>query len=157
LARRLVEAGVPFVTLYEGGWDHHRDIFPALRKRLPSFESTLATLIEDLDKRGMLERTMVIALGEFGRTPQVNSRGGRDHWSNAMSVLFAGGGTPGGQVVGATDRNGYSAVERVLAPENFVSTVYAKLGINPGKILYTPQGRPAHLVSDPTPIDELMG
>jgi hypothetical protein len=157
LARRLVEAGVPFVTLYEGGWDHHRDIFPALRKRLPTFENTVATLIEDLDERGMLERTMVIALGEFGRTPQINSRGGRDHWSNAMSILFAGGGTPGGQVVGATDRNGYSAVERVLAPENFVSTVYAKLGINPGKILYTPQGRPAHLVSDPTPIDELMG
>jgi hypothetical protein len=156
LARRLVEAGVPFVTLYEGGWDHHRDIFPALRKRLPSFEATIAALIEDLDDRGMLERTMVIALGEFGRTPQVNSRGGRDHWSNAMSVLFAGGGSPRGQVIGATDRNGYSAVERVLSPENFVSTVYAKLGIDPNKILYTPQGRPAHLVSDPTPIAELM-
>ena len=81
----------------------------------------------------------------------------RDHWSNAMSVLFAGGGTPGGQIIGATDKKGYAASERVLSPENFVSTVYAKLGIEPGKILYTAQGRPTHIVSDPTPIKELMG
>jgi hypothetical protein len=74
-----------------------------------------------------------------------------------MSILFAGCGTPGGQVVGATDRKGYAAIERVLAPENFVSTIYRKLGIDPGKIYYTPQGRPVHLVSDPTPIAELMG
>ena len=157
LARRLVEAGVPFITLYEGGWDHHRELFPALKKRLPSFEGTIAALVEDLDQRGLLESTLVVALGEFGRTPQINKDGGRDHWSNAMSVLFAGGGTPGGQVVGATDRKGYSAVERVLSPENFASTVYAKLGIDPGKILYAPNGRPSHLVSDPTPIKELMG
>ena len=71
-------------------------------------------------------------------------------------MLFAGGGTPGGQIVGATDRQGYSAVERVLSPENFASTIYSKLGIDPGKILYTPQGRPTHLVSDPTPIRELI-
>jgi hypothetical protein len=157
LARRLVEAGVPFITLYEGGWDHHTTIFPSLKKRLPSFEATVATLIEDLEQRGMLATTMVIALGEFGRTPKVNNRGGRDHWSNAMSVLFAGGGTPGGLVVGSTDKRGYAAVERVLSPENFASTVYQKLGINPGKILYTPSGRPTHLVSNPTPIRELMG
>ena len=74
-----------------------------------------------------------------------------------MSVLFAGGGTPGGQVVGATDARGYAASERILSPENFASTVYTKLGIDPGKILYTPSGRPTHLVSDPTPIRELMG
>lgn len=157
LARRLVEAGVPFITLYEGGWDHHRDIFPALRKRLPTFDATVAALIEDLEERGMLERTMVVVLGEFGRTPKVNSRAGRDHWSNAMSVLFAGGGTPGGQIVGATDRQGYAAVERVLSPENFASTIYQKLGIDPNKIFYTPQGRPTHLVSNPTPIAELLG
>jgi len=157
LARRLVEAGVPFVTLYEGGWDHHRTIFSALDAKLPPFEHTLAALIEDLEQRGMLERTLVIALGEFGRTPKVNSRGGRDHWSNAMSVMFAGGHTPPGQIVGATDRQGYAAVERILSPENFVSTVYRKLGIDPGKIVYTPDGRPVHFVSDPTPIPELMG
>jgi hypothetical protein len=157
LARRLVEAGVPFITIYDGGWDHHRELFPALDKRLPDWDNTVATLIQDLSDRGLLDTTMVIALGEFGRTPQINKDGGRDHWSNAMSVLFAGGGTPGGQVIGATDPKGFSAVERVLAPENFVATVYKKLGIDPNKIYYTPEGRPTHLVSDPTPIAELMG
>ncbi|KAA5541787.1 DUF1501 domain-containing protein [Roseiconus nitratireducens] len=156
LARRLVSAGVPFVTLYHGGWDHHTDIFQSLDKKLPPFESTVAALIEDLKQQGMLQRTLVVVLGEFGRTPKINERGGRDHWSNAMSVLFAGGGTAGGQVVGATDRQGYAAVERILAPENFVSTIYRKLGIDPGQILYTPEGRPVHLVSDATPITELM-
>ena len=156
LARRLVQASVPFVTLYEGGWDHHRDIFNELNSKLPRFEATIAALIEDLEERGMLERTLVVALGEFGRTPKVNSRGGRDHWSNAMSVMLAGGGTPAGQIIGATDRQGYSAVERVLSPENFASTIYAKLGIDPGKVVHAPEGRPVHYVSDPTPITELM-
>jgi hypothetical protein len=156
LARRLIEAGVPFVTLYEGGWDHHENIFPALRKRLPTFEATVATLIEDLEQRGLLDSTLVVALGEFGRTPKINNRAGRDHWSNAMSVCFAGGRTPGGRVIGATDVRGYSAVERVLSPENFAATVYKKLGIDPGKILYAPNGRPTHLVSDPTVISELF-
>ncbi len=157
LARRLVEAGVPFVTVYEGGWDHHTNIFKALDAKMPPFDRGLAALVSDLDQRGLLESTLVVALGEFGRTPKVNTRGGRDHWSNAMSVLFAGGGTPGGQVVGATDRHGYSAAERILSPENFASTIYRKLGIDPGQILYTPEGRPVHLVSDPAPIRELMG
>jgi hypothetical protein len=156
LARRLVEAGVPFVTLYDGGWDHHRDLFNALKKRLPTWDQTVAALIADLDRRGLLETTLVVALGEFGRTPKINKDAGRDHWSNAMSVLVAGGGTPGGRVVGATDPRGYAAVERVLSPENFAATVYAKLGIDPGKMLYAPNGRPTHLVSDPTPIKELM-
>jgi hypothetical protein len=157
LARRLVEAGVPFITLYDGGWDHHRQLFDAFNKRMPAWDSTVAALIADLDERGLLETTMVIALGEFGRTPQVNKDAGRDHWSNAMSVLFAGGGTPGGQIVGATDRKGFAAIERVLSPENFVSTIYSKLGMDPNKIYYTHEGRPVHLVSDPTPIRELMG
>lgn len=161
LARRLVEAGVPFVTINDGGWDHHSDLFGALRKRLPGWDQSVAALISDLDERGMLDSTLVIALGEFGRTPKIStlqgqSKAGRDHWANAMSVLFAGGGTPGGTVVGSTDRKGFSAFERVLAPENFVSTVYEKLGINPSKIVYAPNGRPTHLVSDPTPIKELM-
>ena len=162
LARRLVEAGVPFVTLNDGGWDHHADLFGACRKRLPEWDNTLATLILDLEERGLLATTLVLALGEFGRTPKISTlsgqnKAGRDHWANAMSVLMAGGGTPGGLVIGATDKNGYSAVERVLSPENFVSTIYTKLGISPDKILYTPQGRPTHLVSDPTPIPELLG
>jgi len=157
LARRLVSAGVPFVTLYQGGWDHHTDIFQSLDKKLPPFEATIAALISDLKQQGMLERTLVVVLGEFGRTPKINDRGGRDHWSNAMSVLFAGGQTPGGQVIGATDRQGYAAIERVLSPENFVSTIYRKLGIDPGQMMYTGEGRPVHLVSDATPIRELMG
>jgi hypothetical protein len=157
LARRLIEAGVPFVTLYDGGWDHHVGLFNSLKQRLPSFDATVAALIDDLAQRGLLERTLVIALGEFGRTPQINKDGGRDHWSNAMSVLFAGGGTPGGQVIGATDARGYSAIGRVDSPENFASTIYLKLGIDPNKIMYTPTGRPTHLVSDPKPIQELMG
>jgi len=156
LARRLVEAGVPFVTIYDGGWDHHTKIFPGLDSKLPPRDQGIATLIEDLEERGRLDETLVLCLGEFGRTPKINKDGGRDHWSNAMSVLFAGGRTPGGQVVGATDRKGYSASERVLSPESFASTVYTKLGIDPGKILFTPEGRPVHLVSDPTPIRELM-
>ncbi|MCA9136140.1 MAG: DUF1501 domain-containing protein [Planctomycetales bacterium] len=157
LARRLVGAGVPFVTLYHGGWDHHTDIFKSLDSKLPPFESTIAALVSDLKQQGMLERTLVVVLGEFGRTPKINDRGGRDHWSNAMSVMFAGGQTPGGQVVGATDRQGYAAVQRVLSPENFVSTIYQKLGIDPGQVMYTAEGRPTHLVSDATPIEELMG
>lgn len=157
LARRLVGAGVPFVTLYFGGWDHHTDLFNAFDQKVPPFESAIAALIEDLKQQGMLDRTMVIALGEFGRTPKINDRGGRDHWSNAMSVMFAGGGTRGGQVIGATDRQGYAAVERILSPENFVSTVYRKLGIDPGQMMYSPDGRPVHLVSDAEPISELMG
>jgi hypothetical protein len=162
LARRLVEAGVPFVTVNDGGWDHHSDLFDALRKRLPGWDQSVAALITDLDERGLLDSTLVIALGEFGRTPKIStlagqSKAGRDHWANAMSVLFAGGGTPGGQVVGATDRKGFAAVERVLSPENFASTIYRKLGIDPDKMLYTSEGRPVHIVSDGTPIKELMG
>ena len=163
LARRLVESGVPFVTIYDGGWDHHSDLFDALRNRLPSWDQTVATLINDLDQRGLLETTMVIALGEFGRTPKISTlpgqtKAGRDHWANAMSILFAGGGTPGGQVIGATDRQGHSAIERILSPENFVSSsLLEDVEIDPDKVYYTPAGRPAHLVSDPTPISELMG
>ena len=156
LSRRLVEAGVPFVTVYDGGWDHHTKLFETLKTRLPQWDNSVSALIEDLGQRGQLDSTLVIALGEFGRTPQINKDAGRDHWANAMSVLFAGGGTPGGQIVGATDAKGFAAIERVLSPENFASTVYTKLGIDPGKILFNTQGRPAHLVSDPTPIRELM-
>jgi hypothetical protein len=157
LARRLVEAGVPFITLYDGGWDHHVGVFAACQQRLPGWDSTVAALISDLDQRGLLASTMVIALGEFGRTPTINRDAGRDHWSNSMSVLFAGGGTPGNQAVGATDVRGYAPVGRTHSPEHFASTIYLKLGIDPGKILYTPQGRPTHLVSATDPIAELMG
>lgn len=161
LARRLVEAGVPFVTLNNGGWDHHSNIFPAFRSQGQKLDAVVARLIEDLDQRGLLDTTLVLVMGEFGRTPQISTlpgstTPGRDHWSSAISVLVAGCGTPRGQIVGATDRHGYSAIEKVYAPENLVSTVYSKLGIDPDKILYTPSGRPTHLVSDSRLIAELM-
>ncbi|MFM2094810.1 MAG: hypothetical protein RIS70_1934 [Planctomycetota bacterium] len=162
LARRLVEAGVPFVTINDGGWDSHSGIFTDLPKHTALIDQGVAALITDLEDRGMLNDVLVVMLGEFGRTPAIttlpgSTTAGRDHWANAMSVFMAGGGTPGGAIVGATDRNGYAACDRVLGPENFVSTVYRKLGIDPNKVLYTPEGRPTHIVSDPTPIQELMG
>lgn len=162
LARRLVEAGVPFITLYDGGWDHHSDLFTTFKDKVPPFEASIAALIEDLDQRGLLDTTLVVALGEFGRTPKISTlsgrnSAGRDHWSNAMSVMFAGCGTPGGQIIGATDRQGYTAVEKIYSPENFVATVYTKLGIDPAKIYYAPNGRPIYLVTEPQPIPELMG
>lgn len=162
LARRLVEAGVPFITLNDGGWDHHTGVFVDLPKRAELIDRGVAALVQDLADRGLLGETLVVMLGEFGRTPQISTlpnatSPGRDHWSNAMSVFMAGGGTPGGVVVGATDRKGYSAFDRVLSPENFVSTIYRKLGIDPNMLFHTPEGRPTHLVTDPTPIAELMG
>ena len=161
LARRLVEAGVPFVTLNHGGWDDHSNIFPRFKRRAGDFFPVVAALIEDLDQRGLLDSTIVVMMGEFGRTPAITtlsgqSTPGRDHWSSAISVLVAGCGTPRGQVVGATDRNGYTAVDNVYGPENLVSSIYLKLGIQPDKILYNRNGRPIHLVSDPNPIAELM-
>lgn len=161
LARRLVEGGVPFVTINNGGWDHHSEIFPAFRKQGQEFDAVVAALIDDLDQRGMLDTTLVLVMGEFGRTPKIStlsdrSTPGRDHWSSAMSILVAGCGTPRGLVVGATDRSGYAAVENIYGPENLVSSVYLKLGINPEKIVYNSAGRPTHLVSDPRPIAEIM-
>lgn len=162
LSRRLVEAGVPFITINNGGWDHHSGIFDSFKKQGQEFDSVIAALIKDLDDRGMLDTTLVLVMGEFGRTPAITTLAGsktpgRDHWSSAISVLMAGCGTPRGQVVGATDRSGYSAIENVYAPENLVSSVYRKLGIDPNKIVITDIGRPAHLVSDPNPIKEVMG
>lgn len=161
LSRRLVEAGVPFVTINSGGWDHHSNIFSAFKKQGRELESVVATLIEDLDERGMLDTTLVLVMGEFGRTPKISTlpsatTPGRDHWSSAISILAAGCGTPPGQVIGATDKNGYSAIENVYGPENLVSSVYLKLGIDPNTILYNRVGRPTHLVSDARPIKELM-
>lgn len=161
LARRLVEAGVPFVTLYNGGWDSHSNIFKHFKTKGQMLDSVVARLITDLEERGLLDTTLVIVMGEFGRTPAITTlagqtTAGRDHWSSAISILMAGCGTPKGQVVGATDRQGYAAIEKVYAPENLVSSVYLKMGIDPDKILYTGSGRPTHLVSDSRPIAEIM-
>ena len=146
LARRLVEAGVPFVTLNEGGWDHHIELFD---RRSGSAARRSSSTHRRADRGPGPAGTAGDDPGDRpGRVRPDAARSttdaGRDHWSNAMSVLFAGGGTPGGQVVGATDRQRLRApCERILSPENFAATVYTKLGIDPGKILYAPQ-RPAH-------------
>ncbi len=157
LARRLVEVGVSFVTVYSGGWDHHTKIFDAYRgDHVKRLDQGLAALIRDLDDRGLLERTLVLALGEFGRTPKVNKDGGRDHWPGAMSVLVAGAGVPRGQVVGATDARGYYASDRVYRPEDFAATLYTKLGIDPRRLLHTSTGRPVALVNEGRLIKELF-
>jgi hypothetical protein len=157
LARRLVEVGVSFVTVYTGGWDHHTKIFDAYKgKQMQTFDQGVAALIADLDQRGLLEKTLVIALGEFGRTPKVNKDGGRDHWPGAMSVLMAGAGVPRGQIVGATDPKGYYAAERVYKPEDFAATLYTKMGIDPAQVLHTNTGRPIQLVNGGRLIKELF-
>lgn len=157
LARRLVEVGVSFVTVYYGGWDHHTKIFDAYKgNHIKSFDQGMAALINDLDARGLLEKTLVIALGEFGRTPKVNKDAGRDHWPGAMSVLMAGAGIPRGQVVGATDPKGYYASERVYKPEDFAATLYTKMGIDHSQVLHTNTGRPVQLVNNGHLMKELF-
>ena len=157
LARRMTEVGVPFVTVYYGGWDHHTNIFPDLKKKaLPKLDQGLAALVEDLHERGSIKNTLVICLGEFGRTPKINERGGRDHWSFAMSVMMAGAGIPGGQLVGATDVKGYYANDNVYSPEDFAASLYTKMGIDPTQVLHDQSGRPVQLVSNGRLIKELF-
>jgi uncharacterized protein (DUF1501 family) len=157
LARRLVEVGVSFVTVYTGGWDHHTKIFEAYKGNiLKHFDQGVATLITDLDERGLLDNTLVIALGEFGRTPKVNKDAGRDHWPGAMSVLMAGAGIPRGQIVGATDAKGYYAAENVYRPEDFAASLYTKMRIDPARVLHTNTGRPIQLVNGGRLIKELF-
>ncbi|MCB1237473.1 MAG: DUF1501 domain-containing protein [Verrucomicrobiae bacterium] len=159
LARRLTEVGVPFVTVYNGGWDDHRGLFESFRKsdsKIERIDRGVSALIEDLHERGSLENTLVLMLGEFGRTPKVNKDAGRDHWSFAMSVLMAGAGIPGGQIVGATDVKGYYANENVYAPEDFASSLYTKMGVDPEAILLDNVGRPVQLVNNGRLIKELF-
>jgi uncharacterized protein (DUF1501 family) len=157
LCRRLIQVGASFVTYQYGGWDHHGDIFNAMMKRhAPRWDQGLAALITDLDRLGMLDNTMVISLGEFGRTPTINKGAGRDHWPHAMSVLMAGAGIPGGQVVGATDVKGYHASENVHSPEDFAASVYTKMGIDHTLEMHTNTGRPIRLVYGGTPIKQLF-
>ena len=109
-----------------------------------------------LDRPGLLESTLVFCLGEFGRTPKINKDAGRDHWPHAMSILAAGAGIPGGQVVGATDVKGYYASDNVHPPEDFAASLYTKMGIDPTEHLHTPTGRPIQLVNGGKPIKELF-
>ncbi|MFT7639574.1 MAG: hypothetical protein ACI9G1_001310 [Pirellulaceae bacterium] len=155
LARRLVERGVTFVTVNSGGWDHHAKIWDGLEKKLPDFDRGFSALIEDMHERGLLDDTLVLAMGEFGRSPKVNKDVGRDHWAPAGSMLFAGAGVKPGRVVGATDKNGSKATEAPVAPADVAFTVLSSLGINPRKQLKTPDGRPVEILDEGKLIEEL--
>jgi hypothetical protein len=157
LARRLVEAGVSFVTCYSGGWDHHTNLFKSYKgSKLGELDQGLSALLVDLDRRGLLESTLVFCMGEFSRTPKINKDGGRDHWPHAMSILAAGAGVPRGHVVGATDAKGYYASEDVHSPEDFAATLYTKMGVDPTQHLHANAGRPVQLVAGGKPIAGLF-
>jgi Protein of unknown function (DUF1501) len=152
-ARRLVEAGVPFVyTHFESNWDHHGGNFKACRSKLPNLDNAVASLLEDLHASGLLKRTIVAVLGEMGRTPKINKSAGRDHWGTCQSVLVAGGGFKGGTVVGATDKHAAYVVDRYHKVESFGRTLYHLLGIDPDRTMYTLEGRPLRLIVEDAPL-----
>jgi uncharacterized protein (DUF1501 family) len=156
LARRLVEAGVRFVTVSHGGWDTHSDNAKAAKGWLVTpLDQALAALISDLDQRGLLATTLVVCMGEFGRTPQINPLAGRDHWPQTSCALLAGAGVPGGQVIGETDEKGAAPKSRPVSPQDIATTLYAKLGIDCEKMYVTPQDRPVKIVDGGTRIKEL--
>jgi uncharacterized protein (DUF1501 family) len=155
MARRLVQAGVRFVSVNYGGWDHHKKIFPGLDKKLPEFDAGMSAFLEDMDVHGLLEETLVIVMGEFGRTPKINKDAGRDHWGRAGSLLFTGAGVRRGHVLGATDKNGAFVTERPVRPADVAWTLFEALGINPSKELLTPEGRPVSILAEGAPVREL--
>ena len=163
LARRLVEAGARFVTVVDNGWDMHQQIFKAMPDaffpgsgKLPTLDRAYSSLITDLRERGLLETTLVVLMGEFGRTPKINSLGGRDHWPRAGSVCFAGGGVKGGQVIGATDAYGETPADRPVRPEDLAFTILRLLGVDPSKEYTTSSGRPLKILAEGSFISELV-
>ncbi len=163
LARRLVDAGVAFVTVTDRGggsavaWDTHVQNFPTIRDQLaPPIDRGVAALIGDLEARGMLESTLVVMMGEFGRTPKINGNAGRDHHGRANSILMAGGGMPRGAVIGQTDETGDSPIDRPITPSDLAASLFFALGIDPERRLATPDGQPIRLVKSGRPLPELM-
>lgn len=168
LARRLIESGVRLVTVatgarYDQAWDTHRQHFPLLKRSiLPMFDRAFSALLEDLHRRGMLEETLVVAMGEFGRTPRVGQitsgagadKGGRDHWPHCYTALMAGGGVPGGTPLGASDRHAAHPARDPVTPKDLAATIYRIMGIDPATTIRDPQGRPFTL-SEGTPIPAL--
>ncbi len=157
MARRLVESGVRFVTVNHGGWDHHAKIFEGLDKKLPEFDVAFSALVEDLKSRGLLDDTLLVCMGEFGRTPKINKDAGRDHWGPAASLLFAGAGVKQGAVIGATDRDGGRVVETPIGPADVAFTILSALGIDPRKHLATADGRPVEILDSGRFVHELFG
>jgi hypothetical protein len=160
LCRRLVEAGVTFVTLntdsYSGQWDNHIQIKNHLDQMLPVYDQMLTALIEDLVNRGLYERVLVLVWGEFGRTPKINEHGGRDHWGNAGFALLGGGGLRGGTVIGSTTSRGEMPNERIIWPQDVLATIYHILGINAAEELQDNLGRPVKILNSGEPIRELL-
>lgn len=157
LARRLVEAGVTFVEVNVDGWDTHDDNFNRTRERTALIDQPMARLITDLGERGMLDRTLVVWMGEFGRTPKINPRAGRDHYPRAFNVVLAGGGVRGGQVVGATDAGGVEVTDRPVTVSDLFRTIYTALGIDADHENMSRIGRPIKLVDGGAVIRELLG
>ena len=167
LARRLVEAGSTFVTVHSGGWDHHWNLQAGLEKALPNVDRMVAALLGDLSKRGMLERTLVLVCGEFGRTPKMNNGGnggapgsmgtpGRDHWGNSMSCLIAGGGVKGGRIIGSTDAHGERPKDRPLVPGDLHATIFHVLGVDRELTTVDRSGRPTPAIPEGQVIQELF-
>ncbi len=163
LARRLVERGAPFVFVNNPGWDTHQGAYTRLKEGftgarnpvglIPSLDLAFGALVEDLQQRGLLEQTLVVVMGEFGRTPKVNTTGGRDHWPRVYSVALAGGGVTGGNIIGASDAAGESPRDQPVTPADLAATIYKQLGIDPRHTLQTPGGRPVQINRDGTPFD----
>ena len=159
LARRLVESGVTFVTIQAGGgWDTHSNNFKELKdKLLPKFDQAVAALVSDLHDRGMQEDVLVMAMGEFGRTPKINGSAGRDHWPGAMSILYAGGGLKMGQAIGTTNALAEYPTSKPYTPGCLLSTMYHVLGINHKHVFYDQAQRPMPILAEGEPIPELVG
>lgn len=164
LARRLLEAGCPFVTVNDPGWDTHQQITRELKEgftggyvgRIPKLDQALSALLGDLKDRELLQNSLVLVMGEFGRTPKLNSVGGRDHWPRVFSLLLAGGGVRGGQVIGASDSRGESPADHPVTPADLAHTIYTLLGINPATELHTGDGRPVRIASGGRVIEECL-
>ena len=168
LARRLIERGVPFVTVNNTGWDNHVDLATYANRHpgdprsashalVPGLDKALTALVSDLSARGMLDETLVLVMTDFGRTPKINSTGGRDHWPNCFSVAMVGGGVRGGQVIGESDAMGEFVKDRPVSPADLSATIYTLLGIDPTLELKTPDGRPIRVTpQDSSAITEVM-
>jgi hypothetical protein len=160
MARRLVEAGVRFVTVHydcvDGySWDSHRNSDDVKKHLLPTFDQAYSALIRDLDERGLLDETLVVATGEMGRTPKANSQWGRDHWSTLFPAVLAGGGIPGGRVYGKSDKDAAYAIENPVTPEDLAATIYHALGIDHEMRVIDAQNRPTPIVDGGSPVTEL--
>jgi hypothetical protein len=157
MARRLVEAGVRCVTIDHSNYDTHDNNFATLKgSLLPGLDGALFTLFGDLSERGMLERTLVVVTGEFGRTPRINKNAGRDHWGPSFTVALAGGGIKGGRVVGKSNERAERPASDPFGPEDLSATMFHLLGIDPEEEFYTPEGRPVRIVNDGKVIRELL-